>query len=271
MYPAESPKHMLSDPLRGGEIKVFEALEKLPEGFHVFYNGALRAGQFIEAHERPVDFILLHEKWMLCIEVKGGQVRVGESGLIEHFIPRKRHWQRINPVQQVKVALFKLIDACRADGINYWIPDDCCVVFPDTRRGQFTAQQHLIPEGFFFAEDLDTLPASFPRFLSEKYQRAGRAWREPEAFDYMVQRLAVGFFLKQPHKPPPPNSPASNLKETGWDDLDALQTVHRSCREQAHGRRFGDFACSACHEPAYSEISIYCTKCGRPFSVAPNC
>jgi Nuclease-related domain len=170
MYPAELPEHVLNHPLRGEEIKVFKALEKLPEGFHVFYNGALRSGQFIEAHERPVDFILLHPKWMLCIEVKGGQIRVGESGLIEQFIPKTRNWHRINPERQVQVALFKLIEACRADGAKYWLPEDCCVVFPDTRREQFTSQQRLIPAGFFFAEDLDNLATSLPRLLAEKYQ-----------------------------------------------------------------------------------------------------
>jgi Nuclease-related domain len=221
MYPAELPEPVLNHPLRGGEIKVFKALEKLPEGFHVFYNGALRSGQFIEAHERPVDFILLHPKWMLCMEVKGGQVRVGESGLIEQFIPKTRGWHRINPERQVQVALFKLIEACRADGVKYWLPEDCCVVFPDTRREQFTSRQHLIPAGFFFAEDLDTLASSLPRLLAEKYQRApaGRAWREPEAFKYMVERLAVGFFSKEPPKAATEKAPPTRRRRHRYNAL----------------------------------------------------
>ena len=205
MYPAQLPEQVLNDSHARGEVKVFRTLEKLPVGFHVFYNGSLKSGKFIEAHARPIDFILLHEKWMLCIEVKGGKVRIDEKGDIWQFIPDTRNWKKINPIKQVQIALQKLIQASRDEGVTYWIPGDCCVVFPDTSREQFTNQPRLIQAGLFFAEDLDALPITLPQWLTEKYQRRphGRAWKQDEAFENMVQRLAGPFFLKQPHNPSP--------------------------------------------------------------------
>jgi len=60
-----------------------------------------------------------------------------------------------------------------------------------------------------------------------------------------------------------------SFNTTGRDDLAALETLHKSCHEQAHGRRF-DAAprvhaaslCGHCGAPRWSAQTMFCTRCG---------
>ncbi len=150
MYPATLPKHILGNRQLKGEIEVYEVLTKLPAGFEVFYNRCAQSGPFIEACERQVDFILLHEKYgMLCMEVKGGKVRMLQDGSFEQYHPSKKAWASIKPIEQVKNAWFKLLSTCKSDGVNYWIPEDCCVVLPKTSRHDLTDIHNLFQQEFF--------------------------------------------------------------------------------------------------------------------------
>ena len=77
IYPERLPEHVLGDPRRQAEKKVFEVLSGLGPSFCVFYSVAwqvrdLKSG----ARDGEADFIIAHPEWgLMILEVKGGQVR----------------------------------------------------------------------------------------------------------------------------------------------------------------------------------------------------
>jgi Nuclease-related domain len=98
-------------------------------------------------YERAIDFIILHERrGMLAWEVKGGKIRIGEDRNFEQYQGAKG-WRPIDPFKEVKLATMELIDDCRDDGVNYWIPVDRCVIFPNTPRRDITDLPQYLPSG----------------------------------------------------------------------------------------------------------------------------
>jgi hypothetical protein len=77
LYPIRLPEHVLGDPRRQAEKKIFEVLSELGSSFCVFYNVAwqvrdLKSG----ARDGEADFIIAHpELGLMILEVKGGQIR----------------------------------------------------------------------------------------------------------------------------------------------------------------------------------------------------
>ena len=77
MWPAKLPFHVMNDPRRSAECKVFRRMEDvLDDSFAVFYSrpflGPKPDGEEIDGE---CDFIIAHEKrGMLTLEVKGGAI-----------------------------------------------------------------------------------------------------------------------------------------------------------------------------------------------------
>ncbi len=77
LYPEQLPEHILNNPRRQAERKVFEILSGLGRSFFVFYSVAwqvrdVRSG----ARDGEADFIIAHpDLGLMILEVKGGQVR----------------------------------------------------------------------------------------------------------------------------------------------------------------------------------------------------
>ncbi|MDP9127970.1 MAG: hypothetical protein M3N08_06915 [Pseudomonadota bacterium] len=187
MYPPQLPDRVLSDRRLKGEIKTYEALAQLSDEFEVFYNRSTSAERSARAHKRRIDFILLHRQLgFLAIEVKGGKIRIGQDGGFEQYHPSKSSWASVDPHKQVEVATIQLIKAAKADGADYWIPDNVCVVFPDTMRREITDLPQYIPDGTLCADDLGLLPTQIKTLFAKS--RQGQAW-PPDAFLDMRRRL----------------------------------------------------------------------------------
>lgn len=187
MHPARLSDRVLNSRLLKGEVQTYEALAKLPDEFEVFYNRHVSQGQGARAHVRRIDFIIIHEKLgLLAVEVKGGKVRIGNDGSFEHYHPSSKSWASADPFRQVEIATIELIQTCKADGANYWIPDDICVVFPNTLRTDLTNLPHLLPDGLLCKDDLPLLTTVVPRMFSKP--KKGQVWRREDFLD-MRRRL----------------------------------------------------------------------------------
>ena len=182
MFPKTLPPSILDDPKRKGEIDTFDALSKLSDEHIIFYDRCVRAGSSVSAYERPIDFIVLHEKaGMLAIEVKGGKVRVNDRGLIEHYYQKR--WNPKDPMEQLKRAVHTLKDNAKADSANYFIPISLCVIFPNTPRANVGGK---LPDGMLCEDDLELLPTQLPALFHRT--REGPEWAQSSFID-MRRRL----------------------------------------------------------------------------------
>jgi hypothetical protein len=187
MDPARLPDRVLQNRKLKGEVDTYEALSKLTDKFEIFYNRCASVGNVSKAYERPIDFIILHERLgLLGMEVKGGQIRIGQDGGFEQYLYRSNEWKTINPFDQIKMALRELIMVCKRDGADYWIPDDCCVIFPGTQRSQLTDSPQSLPPGTLCADDLPLLAQIIPSLFSKS--RKEQAWERGNFID-MRRRL----------------------------------------------------------------------------------
>lgn len=160
MHPPQLSETVLGNPRLRGEIKVYNALSALPDEYEIFYNRSIPRGSASRAYARRIDFVVLHEKYgFLAIEVKGGKIRIGEDGEFQQYHPSNDRWARIDPYKQVELSTMELIRNAKADGANYYIVDNTCVIFPDTRRRDMTDAPNRLPNGTLCADDLAILPA----------------------------------------------------------------------------------------------------------------
>jgi hypothetical protein len=187
MYPSQLPDRVLNDKSLRGEIKTYEALAALPDEFEVFYNRCVSADQTASAHERPIDFIVLHEVLgFLAIEVKGGSIRIGRDGGVEQYQFTKGDWAPIDPYGQVKKSTIALIRNVKADGANYWITDNIGVIFPETHRHEITDTPQYLPNGTLCADDLPILQTQIKMLYATP--KNGNAWQRSDFLD-MRRRL----------------------------------------------------------------------------------
>ena len=187
MHPLQLRADIIRNPKFRAEVAVFNALQLLPDGFHVFHNRAVKSKNAFRAYERPIDFTVVNEQLgILFIEVKGGRIRITERGGFEQFLPDAGRWNSINPFDQLKLAVRELISAAKKAGAKYWIPDDCCVIFPDTRREALRRQATHLPSGTLCSEDVAELSSIIPTLFSEP--RKSTAFT-PEQFSDIRDRL----------------------------------------------------------------------------------
>jgi hypothetical protein len=106
MFPKILPGHILRDPRRSAEIKVFNAFrDNLPNSWKVFYSGPWWAIDSRGAEiDGECDFIVAEEsKGILFIEVKGGRVSYDAEMSQWRTIDRYGNPNKIkNPIEQAK-------------------------------------------------------------------------------------------------------------------------------------------------------------------------
>jgi hypothetical protein len=170
MRPEKLPIHILNDPLLKGEIKTFEALKKLSDEYFVFYQCYASPNGRSRAYVRKMDFVVLNKtSGLLAIEVKGGRIRLNEEGTFEQYYDN--NWNPMDPFDQVGKAVIDFVHNCKADGANYWIPDDVCVIFPSTKRNEITPMPHVLPNGILCADDLEILPVQIKTLFSKSRKK----------------------------------------------------------------------------------------------------
>lgn len=76
VYPERPPQSILDDPLRSAELRVFLALQQLPDKYRVFYSMHWQRHQEdVGVREGEADFVIAHPDFgVIVLEVKGGGI-----------------------------------------------------------------------------------------------------------------------------------------------------------------------------------------------------
>ncbi len=166
----------ISDTASAAEKKLFRALAGIGFDAMVFHSFGLAEHRHKAYGE--IDFILLSEYGVMCLEVKGGGVSCDTRG-IWHHTDRfgNEHTARESPFRQATANLFSLRDylhSCLpADSPLRDVPFGCAVAFPDVSFTQTVAE---FPPGLIYdnrTSDLTGFLIAASRYWSDK-QSASR-------------------------------------------------------------------------------------------------
>ena len=142
-FPERLPESLLEDPSRGGERRVFNALNTLPNPYVVFYSSNWQKQNSYEGvKEGEADFVIAHpDKGFIVLEVKGGAITFSSDQDQWYSQDRTGVTHQIkNPVKQARSSHYFLVDElAKIPGwperkVNFWH----AVCFPDCvkRQGQ---------------------------------------------------------------------------------------------------------------------------------------
>jgi len=163
MHPRPLPMGVQTDPRRGAERKVYEALDRtLDDRFSVFYGVAwLGRPRHGSPRDGETDFVLAHpEHGVLAMEVKGG--RVGRDGQTGEWISVDRNGiphAIDDPFAQVRAAKFALLEKIKEQPAwgQRWVEIAHAVAFPDCAAPTVPLTPDAPPEIVVSAADLDRL------------------------------------------------------------------------------------------------------------------
>lgn len=200
MYPTPLPDHVLADPLRSTEVRVYRLLEaQLPAEWHVFYSrpwlGLHPNGGEVEGE---ADFVAVHpDAGMLVLEVKGGVV--SRNGTTGQWTSRDRHGivhSIKDPVGQATRSRHRLLEKIRESRLwdGSFLNARHGVVLPDSGRPRHDLGPEMPLRIFAFMEDCDGLGAWVERRLtSDPDPRANPPG--PRGVEAIRRLLATGFEL----------------------------------------------------------------------------
>lgn len=178
MHPPELPIAVLADPARRVEADVFRLLAKrLDDSFHVFFRCGVE-GQNPELVKVP-DFIILHNRYGLlglAIDGNGAPHAGGEPRALPH--------------SPIRSAVRSLIFGLKEQGIRFYIPAPCCVIFPAGARAHYQQGGGDLDYTPLFPEDYDDLQNKIIGMMpiSAGYQST---WRVPNAVEKIMPLLRV--------------------------------------------------------------------------------
>lgn len=177
MHPPELPIAVMADSARRGEVAVFGLLAKtLDDDFHVFYRPMV-VGMTADQHKVP-DFIILHSRHgLLGVAIADDGKEVGEN--------------RLMPYAPIRSAVRSMIFGLKEQGIRFYIPAPCCVLFLHSQRAQYLASEKDLEYTPLFADEIgeglqDRITAMMP--ITAGYQSS---WRVPDAVERIAQFLQV--------------------------------------------------------------------------------
>jgi hypothetical protein len=168
----------ISDTASAAEKKLFRALAGIVFDAMVFHSFGLAEHRHKAYGE--IDFILLSEYGVMCLEVKGGGVSCDTRG-IWHHTDRfgNEHTATERPFRQATAHLFSLRDylhSCLpADSPLRDVPFGCAVAFPDVSFTQTVAE---FPPGLIY----DNRTTDLPAFLID----AARYWSDKQSASRVV-------------------------------------------------------------------------------------
>lgn len=184
MWPRTMPAHVLVEPHRSTEVKVYHNLEQeLDDTFTVFYSrpwlGKKDTGEEIDGE---CDFVVAHpDLGMLTLEVKGGVVsydpatdrwRSRDRGGFNHIIKP--------PVKQAKDSKYHLFDKLNRSPVwqSRRIPAAHGVIFPDVERPDRDFGPDMPLEIFCF---LDDFRFGLRDWILSRFDAAGRGYYDPRS------------------------------------------------------------------------------------------
>lgn len=176
MHPAELPIAVLADPARRAEAGVYKLFaEGLDDSFHVFYRPAVDGMD--QDHLKIADFVLLHNKHGLL------GVAIGDDSL-----PYAGTDLKPLPYAPIRSAIRSLIFALKEQGIRFYIPAPCCVLFLNSKREQYQAPTSDMEYAPLFPSDFADLQNRIISLMpiSAGYQST---WRVPDAVEKIMPFL----------------------------------------------------------------------------------
>lgn len=202
IWPRVLPHHIVENPLRSAECKVFTRLQKTLSGdYTVFYSrpwlGLTRYGEEIDGE---CDFVVAHpDKGILFIEVKGGRI---------HYSPSEDKWTSINrndirlsikdPVLQAMRSKHQLLK--KFSGYSGWPQEKIHaahgVVFPDCEVPDHSLRPDAPRRLFCDASQLESgLEGWITERLTPPISMDGP---DPAGMKILEECLVMPFHLKRP-------------------------------------------------------------------------
>lgn len=178
MHPPELPIAVLADPARRNDAAIFKLLATaLDAEFHVFYRCSV-ANSASEPQKIP-DFVILHPRHGLL------GVAIADDSL-----PHSGTEARPLPYSPIRSALRTLIFGLKEQGIRFYIPAPCCVLFPHSQRAHYAAATPEMEYQPLFADDFAALQE---RITAMMPIAAGfsSTWRVPDAVERISCLLRV--------------------------------------------------------------------------------
>lgn len=180
MFPSKVPREIREDPMRAGEIKVYDNLKtQLPDDFDIYYSSPWLATRDDGTEvDGECDFLIAHQELgILAIEVKGGRISIDADN---RWKTTNRHnFTRYvkNPVAQARSAKHALIEKVRHVR-RRWVVARHGVILPHTRRP--ATERDFRPDAplkiFAFEEDIEDLQEWVSRrFLDPENEDSLRA------------------------------------------------------------------------------------------------
>lgn len=203
-YPERLPEHILQDPKRSAERKVFEALKRLPDSYTVFYSVAWQVrNPESGARDGEADFILADpDSGVMILEVKGGAIRY-DATQAQWFSRDRNHVEHLlkDPVEQARnskgALLAKLRDMPGWD--SRFLTIAYMVVFPDVNADGLALLPSLPRELVIDGLDLENLQARVERGFAWFYGEDRRQGALGiERLRRLESLLAPSFTLRTP-------------------------------------------------------------------------
>ena len=207
MHPSELPIAVLADPARHIEADVFKLLaEKLDDSFHVFFRPVV--GGVATEQMKVADFVILHNKYGLL------GVAIGDDTL-----PYAGTELKPLPYSPIRSAIRALIFGLKEQGIRFYIPAPCAVIFPRSACNQYQAAPDNLEYRPLFPSDYDSLQDKITALMpiTEGYQTT---WRVPDAVEKIMPHFQVNASVADKTKPPTiiqasgHHAPALSVRET---------------------------------------------------------
>lgn len=206
VYPERLPESVLRDEKRSAERKVYEALARLPDEFHIFYSVAWQArSRHSGVSDGEADFVIAHARLgILILEVKGGRIEYDARTYQWTSTDRRgeTHLLSKDPVEQArrsnKALLEKLRDTPGWDA-NRWLTVGHAVVFPDVYAGNAPLKPDLALEILCDAGDMNDLENWVSNTFAYYQAQDGRGGElGNDRLQSVTGLLARSFALKTP-------------------------------------------------------------------------
>lgn len=189
MHPSELPIAVLADPARHVEADIFKLLaQKLDDSFHVFFRPTVTGTS--PEQVKIADFVILHNRYGLL------GVAIGDDTL-----PYAGPDLKPLPYSPIRSAIRALIFGLKEQGIRFYIPAPCAVIFPRSARNQYQPAPDNLEYKPLFPSDFDDLQQKITALMpiTEGYQTT---WRVPDAVEKIMPHLQVNASIVEKAKAP---------------------------------------------------------------------
>lgn len=216
MHPPELPIAVLADPARRHDAAIFKLLATaLDAEFHVFYRCSV-ANSASEPQKIP-DFVILHPRHGLL-----------GIAIADDSLPHAGTEARPLPYSPIRSALRTLIFGLKEQGIRFYIPAPCCVLFPHSQRAHYAAATPDMEYQPLFADDFATLQERITAMMPIATGFSS-TWRVPDAVERISRLLRVNTPLVERTATPPTAVPVG-LPQTTSQPLATPATATESAR-----------------------------------------